>query len=83
MVELVDDLGFQAGASVSDETFDRSGAFTAEVGARAELNVTSFFRIGLSGGYRLVTAADLEKADVSSGDLSALYSQLSLRFGSF
>lgn len=82
-VELVDDPGFQAGASVSDESFDRSGAFTAELGARAELNVTSFFRIGLSGGYRLVSGTDLEKADVSSGDLSAPYGQLSLRFGSF
>ena len=82
-VELVDDPGFQAGASVSDESFERSGAFTAELGARAELNVTSFFRIGLSGGYRLVSGTDLEKADVSSGDLSAPYGQLSLRFGSF
>lgn len=82
-VELVDDPGFRAGASVSDESFDRSGAFAAEVGARAELNVTSFFRIGLSGGYRLVSGTDLEKADVSSGDLSAPYGQLSLRFGSF
>lgn len=82
-VELVDNPGFRAGASVSDESFDRSGAFAAEVGARAELNVTRFFRIGLSGGYRLVSGADLEKADVSDGDLSAPYGQLSLRFGSF
>jgi hypothetical protein len=82
-VELVDDQAFRAGVTVTDESFDRSGAFTAEVGARAELNVTSFFRIGLSGGYRLVSGTDLEKADVSSGDLSAPYGQLSLRFGSF
>jgi hypothetical protein len=82
-VELTNDPGFRAGASVSDESFDRSGAFVAEVGARGELNVTSFFRIGLSGGYRLVSGADLEKADVGSSDLSAPYGQLSLRFGSF
>jgi hypothetical protein len=82
-VELVDDQAFRAGASVSEDSFDRSGAFVSEVGARAELNVTSFFRIGLSGGYRLVAGADLEKADVSNGDLSAPYGQLSLRFGSF
>jgi hypothetical protein len=83
-VELVDgDAGFRAGAAVSDESFERSGVFAAELGARAELNVTRFFRIGLSGGYRLVSGANLEKADVSDGDLSAPYGQLSLRFGSF
>jgi hypothetical protein len=82
-VELVGDQGFQAGPSVSDESVERSAVFAAEVGARAELNVTSFFRIGLSGGYRLVSGADLEKAAVSNDDLSAPYGQLSLRFGSF
>ncbi|MCS4201475.1 hypothetical protein GGP93_002931 [Salinibacter ruber] len=82
-VELVGDQGFQPGPSVSDESFERSAVFAAELGARAELNVTSFFRIGLSGGYRLVSGADLEKGAVSGGDLSAPYGQLSLRFGSF
>jgi hypothetical protein len=82
-VELVDDQAFRAGASVSEDSFDRAGAFVSEVGARAELNVTSFFRIGLSGGYRLVAGGTLEKADVSNGDLSAPYGQLSFRFGSF
>jgi hypothetical protein len=82
-VELARGQGFQAGPSVSDDSFERSAVFAAELGARAELNVTSFFRIGLSGGYRLVSGADLDKADVSNGDLSAPYGQLSLRFGSF
>ena len=83
VVELVDGQAFRAGASVSEDSFDRAGAFVSEVGARAELNVTSFFRIGLSGGYRLVTGGNLEKADVSTADLSAPYGQLSFRFGSF
>jgi hypothetical protein len=82
-VELVDDQGFRAGASVTDESFDRAGAFAGEAGARAELNVTSFFRIGLSGGYRFVAGADLDQADVATSDLSAPYGQLSFRFGSF
>jgi hypothetical protein len=82
-VELVDDQAFRAGASLSEDRFDRSGAFVSEVGARAELNVTRFFRIGISGGYRLVAGGGLEKADVSDADLSAPYGQLSLRFGSF
>jgi hypothetical protein len=83
VVELVDDQAFRAGVSVSEDRFDRSGAFVSEVGARAELNLTSFFRLGLSGGYRFAAGGSLEKADVSSGDLSAPYGQLSLRFGSF
>jgi hypothetical protein len=82
-VELVDDEGFTTGPSVSDDSFERTGVFAAELGARAELNVTHFFRIGLSAGYRLVSSADLAKAAVSGGDLSAPYGQLSLRFGSF
>jgi hypothetical protein len=82
-VELVDDSEFEAGISISDESVDRSGVFAAELGARAELNVATFFRIGLNGGYRRVSAPDLEKANVSSGDLSAPYGQLSFRFGSF
>lgn len=83
VVELVDDQAFRAGASVSEDSFDRAGAFVSEVGARAELNVTSFFRIGVSGGYRFVAGGSLEKADVSRSDLSAPYGQLSLRFGRF
>lgn len=82
-VELAGDRGFRAGPSASDESFGRAGAFVSEVGARAELNVTRFFRIGMSGGYRLVAGGSLEKASVSSGDLSAPYGQLSLRFGRF
>lgn len=82
-VELVEGGGFRAGASVSDESLDRSAVFAAELGARAELNVTRFFRVGLSGGYRFVTGGALQRADVSDGDLSAPYGQLSLRFGRF
>jgi hypothetical protein len=81
--QLLREEQFQAGVSVSNERFERSTVFVTELGARAELNVTNFFRIGLSGGYRLVAGADLEKADVSNEDLSAPYGQLSLRFGSF
>jgi hypothetical protein len=83
VTELVDSQGFRAGASVTDDSYDRSGVFAAELGARAEVNVTRFFRIGLSGGYRFVSGSDMAAADISSADLSAPYGQLSLRFGSF
>lgn len=64
-----------------DESLDRSSVFAGELGARVEVNLTSFFRLGLSGGYRLVSGSDLR--GTSDGDLSAPYGQLSLRFGSF
>ena len=82
-IELVDDQTFRAGPTVTDERFDRAGAFASEVGARVELNVTSFFRVGVSGGYRFVAGSNLEKANVSNWDLSAPYGQFSLRFGRF
>jgi hypothetical protein len=64
-----------------DDTIDRTGVFAGEVGARVEVNLTSYFRLGLSGGYRLISGSDL--LGVSDSDLSAPYGQLSLRFGSF
>ena len=82
-LELVGGKGCGAGPGVSDDSGGRCGVLAGEVGARAGLNVARFFRIGRSGGYRLVSGAALEKAAVSDGDLSAPYGQLSLRFGSF
>lgn len=64
-----------------DETIAQTGIFAGEAGVRTEINVTTFFRLGLSGGYRLVSGSDLET--VSDDDLSGPYGQLSLRFGSF
>jgi hypothetical protein len=66
-----------------DASLDRSAVFAAETGVRVEINVTRFFRVGLSGGYRLISGSDLERTAVSDDDLSAPFGQLSLRFGSF
>jgi hypothetical protein len=64
-----------------DESFDQTTFFAAEGGARLELNVTTYFRIGVTGGYRLVAGSDLQ--EVSDTDLGGPYGELSLRFGSF
>lgn len=64
-----------------DDTIDETAFFASEAGARVEVNVTSFFRIGASGGYRLVVGSDLR--GVSDADLGGPYGQLSFRFGSF
>ncbi len=64
-----------------DRAFARSGLFVTEAGARLELNVTSFFRLGIGGGYLLVSGSDVPT--VSDSDLRGPYGDLSLRFGSF
>jgi len=64
-----------------DEAFDQSALFVTEAGGRLELNVTSFFRMGVGGGYLFVSGSDV--ATVSDADLRGPYGELSLRFGSF
>jgi hypothetical protein len=61
--------------------FDRSDAvFVLEPAINLMLNVTTFFRIGVGAGYRIVTAADL---DLSNSDLSAPFGVLTFKFGGF
>jgi hypothetical protein len=62
-------------------TLEHTSFFATEAGIRGELNVTSFFRFGLSGGYRLIVGSTLP--GISDRDLGGPYGRLSLRFGSF
>jgi hypothetical protein len=64
-----------------DGDLDQSAVFVAEPGGRLELNVTTYFRLGLAGGYRLVQGSDLR--GVSNTDLSGPFGRLSFRFGQF
>ncbi|PQJ35304.1 hypothetical protein BSZ35_12450 [Salinibacter sp. 10B] len=64
-----------------DASFNQAGIFVTEAGGRLELNVTSFFRMGVGGGYLFVSGSDLPT--VSDSDLRGPYGELSLRFGSF
>ena len=69
------------GAGGATYLFDRTDTvFVLEPAANLMLNVTSFFRIGAGGGYRFVTAADL---DLTNSDLSAPFGVLTFKFGSF
>ncbi len=63
------------------ESFDQTGIFVTEGGARLELNVTPYARAGVTGGYRLVSGSDLR--GISDADLGGPYGLVSLRFGSF
>ena len=64
-----------------DGDLDQSAVFVAEPSARLELNVTTHFRLGLAGGYRLVQGSDMR--GVSNTDLSGPFGRLSFRFGQF
>jgi hypothetical protein len=62
-------------------TLASTSFFASELEGRVEVNVTSFFRLGLSGGYRLILGSDLQ--GVSDADLGGPFGRLALRFGSF
>ncbi len=55
--------------------------FVMEPTVRVMLNVTSFFRIGLGGGYRLISGADLD--DFKDSDISGPSAEIVLKFGKF
>jgi len=65
----------------NDESFDATALFVTEAGARLELSATNYLRVGVTGGYRLVSGSDLQ--GVSDADLGGPYGGLSLRFGGF
>lgn len=62
---------------VSGDAEDRVFGISPSLGA--EINVTSWFRLGLEGGYRFIT--DVDAMGFDSEDFSTPYAQLQLRFG--
>lgn len=62
---------------ITGEGKDRIFGISPSLGA--ELNITSWFRLGLEGGYRFITDVDVSGFD--SQDFSTPYAQLQLRFG--
>lgn len=55
--------------------------FAGDAGIDAEMNVTSWFRVTLGAGYRLIRDTELET--VTNADLSGPQASLMLKFGSF
>jgi hypothetical protein len=62
-------------------TIERSLYFVMEPRIEAEMNITTKFRLGLGGGYRLVNGTDLSL--FNDHDLSTATYQLSLKFGRY
>jgi hypothetical protein len=57
----------------------RDRVFGISPTAGLELNVTSWFRLGMEGGYRFLS--DVDTPGFESSDFSAPFAQLQLRFG--
>ncbi len=57
------------------------GVFVLEPALNIDLNVTSFMRLGVGGGYRWVTDVDI--VGFTDSDFSAFFGSLVLKFGSF
>jgi hypothetical protein len=57
------------------------GVFVLEPALNIDLNVTTYMRLGLGGGYRWVT--DVDMVGFSDSDFSAFFGSLVLKFGSF
>lgn len=55
--------------------------FAAEFGANVELNITSFFRLGLGGSYRFASGLDL--VGLTDKDISGPSGNLIFKFGKF
>lgn len=55
--------------------------FVMEPGVRVMLNVASFFRVGIGGGYRFVSGVDLD--DLKDSEISGPSAEIVLKFGKF
>lgn len=68
-----------------DIAFDNNNqwdaCFAAEIGASLELNVASFFRLGLGGGYLFTNGIDMP--GLSDSDVRSVHGHVVFKFGKF
>jgi len=69
------------GGGVTFGLTQSDAVFVLEPQATVELNITSFMRMNVGGGYRWVTDVDLYP--FTNGDFSAAFGSLALKFGKF
>ena len=60
---------------------ESDGIYAVEPAMNLEINVNSFFRLDFGGGYRFIWDVDIP--EISNGDLSQFFGQVSLKFGTF
>jgi hypothetical protein len=61
--------------------YESSAYFVFEPGAGVEFNITTFFKLGINGGYRMVSGLDLP--NTTNKDLSGPFGGLTFKFGNF
>lgn len=66
-------------ASLTEGDAGTDRMFVFQPSAGLEINVFQWFRVGFEGGYRFV--GESTKLNLTSGDLSAPFAQIELRFG--
>lgn len=69
------------GGGSLDLAGESDGIWAVEPELNLEINVTSYFRLNFGGGYRFVWDVDIP--ELSNGDLSQFFGQVSLKFGAF
>lgn len=69
------------GGGLSGTVLEDESVFVLEPALNGELNITSFFRLNAGVGYRWVSAVD--NPGFEDSDFSALYGQLTAKFGAF
>jgi hypothetical protein len=69
------------GGGSLDLAGESDGIWTVEPELNMEINVAPYFRLNFGGGYRFVWDVDLPQ--LSNGDLSQFFGQVSLKFGAF
>lgn len=69
------------GGGLSGTVLEEESVFVLEPALNGELNITKFFRLNAGVGYRWVAAVDNPGYD--DGDFSALYGQVTAKFGAF
>jgi hypothetical protein len=68
-----------SGKVTVDEQPGTDRMFVFQPSGGLEFNIFQWFRLGFEGGYRFVGNSD--KFDLTSGDLSAPFAQIEMRFG--
>ena len=61
--------------------WEHDGVFVLEPAGSIELNVTTFFRLGIGGGYRWVT--DVNSAFLTNADMTEWFGSFAFKFGKF
>lgn len=74
------------GANLNDGSGDKvfsDNVFVLEPEAGVEVNLTSWFRLALTGGYRSVSGVNTLAGGLTNDSFSGVYGALTFRFGGF